>query len=109
MLMLKRDASDASKDKLLWKWMRGESTTLAELQDPTDTAAYALCIYSGTNTLLAGMTVPPGSANWSPLGTKGFKYLDANGSAGGVKKMVLTAHACAWCRAGRPSRRASAP
>jgi hypothetical protein len=89
MLMLKRNATDFSKDKLLWKWVRGQSTTLTELQDPTDTAAYALCIYSGGNTLLGGVTVPPGAGKWSPLGTKGFKYLDANASAGGVKKIIL--------------------
>ena len=37
LLLLKNDASDDSKDKLIWKWLKGAETSLADLGAPAGT------------------------------------------------------------------------
>ena len=53
-LLIKNNATD-SKDKLIWKFIKGTtSTTQADFANPETSAYYALCIYddiSGTPTL----------------------------------------------------------
>jgi hypothetical protein len=87
LLILKNNASDA-KDKLIWKWIKGESTTQSEFGVPTGTTAYALCIYSGT-TAAADYTVPGDAVKWRALGDTGYKYKDPTGSADGITKVLL--------------------
>jgi len=48
-LLIKNSANDA-EDGLAWQWRKGAATTLADLGMPTDTTAYALCIYAGDST-----------------------------------------------------------
>lgn len=89
LLMLRNNADD-NKDKLIWKWLRGESTTQSDFADPTSTADYALCIYAGgAQTLVAEIAVPPSASKWSPVGTVGYKYLDVSSSASGTQKVTL--------------------
>jgi hypothetical protein len=89
LLLLKRKSGDASKDKLLWKWIRGQATTLAELQDPTSTAPYGLCIYDAATQLIVDVNVPPSPNKWSPLSDKGFKFVDLTGAEDGAQRVVL--------------------
>ena len=70
LLLLKNNADD-SKDKLVWKWLKGAATTIGELGDPTGATDYTLCLYSGTGA--AAIALPAGS-NWQTLGTTGFKF-----------------------------------
>src|SRR5262249_38752556 len=87
-LLLKNNMDD-TKDKLVWKWLKGDATSLADLGTPTGTTAYALCIYSGTSAAaIAEADIPAGSL-WSAAGTKGFKYKDSAGTNDGVTKALV--------------------
>jgi hypothetical protein len=91
-ILIVKDKSPDSKDKLVWKWIKGASTDTAEFADPTDTAVYSLCLYAGTSAaLIADALVPPSPSLWKPISTKGFKYLDKNTTQDGIKKIVLKA------------------
>ena len=85
LLLLKNNMNDA-KDKLIWKWLKGEETTLEELGTPTGATEYTLCLYAGSES--APVSIPPGSS-WQTLGTKGFKFKDGSGLPAGAKKAVL--------------------
>jgi hypothetical protein len=74
LLLIKDNASDDTKDKLVWKWLKGEAVDQSELADPTSSDSYALCVYAGpTDTLIADAELP-GGASWSPVGSKGYKF-----------------------------------
>jgi hypothetical protein len=88
-LLLIKNKTPDSKDKLTWKWIKGAATTQAELADPRTTADYALCIYAGTtNALVATVNVPP-SNKWQPLGSKGYKFLDTTEMYDGAQKIKV--------------------
>jgi hypothetical protein len=94
-LLLIKSKTDNSKDRLVWKWIKGAQTTATEFADPTATSEYAFCVYAGsTNALVATVHIPPGT-NWKPLGKvtapKGYKYLDKSLSADGAMKVILKA------------------
>lgn len=91
-VVIKDNTADA-KDKLVWKWIKGNSTTQAEFGDPTVAitgANIALCVYDNTPALLGQVLVEPGP-NWSVVSTKGWKYLDKSGAQDGAQKVVLKA------------------
>ena len=80
LFMVKDNANDA-KDKLVWKWVKGEATNVSELGNPTAGDAYALCVYGGGGTLAAAAEAPAagtcaGLPCWTPKGTTGFGYKD---------------------------------
>jgi hypothetical protein len=82
----------AAKRSLIWKLVKGDSTTFAELSDPTDTGDYTFCIYAGPDAALVGTLSVPHSSSWAVLGNdKGYKYSDKNGAASGVQKIKLKA------------------
>jgi cysteine-rich repeat protein len=56
-LLLLKDNDDDAKDKLLWKWVKGQPTSQTELSDPTATADYTLCVYDA-NGIVTSATVP---------------------------------------------------
>jgi hypothetical protein len=88
--LLIKNKGDSDKDKFIWKFIKGQATSTQDFEDPTSTAAYALCIYSGpTDALVFTMAVPPNSSKWSTLGTKGYKYLDPTWVADGAQKIRL--------------------
>ncbi len=87
-VLIKDNANDA-RDKLVWKWIKGASTSQAEFGTPTVDAEYALCFYAGTSAaLIAQAAVPPGP-NWSAISSKGYKYKDPAGSAAGITRVIL--------------------
>jgi hypothetical protein len=89
-LLLIKNKSDNTKDKLIWKWIKGAATLQAHFADPTTTADYALCIYAGTaQALAATVDVPPSAAKWSAVGVSGYKYFDAAGTENGIQKIKL--------------------
>lgn len=92
-LLLMKDGGDP-QDKLIWKWIKGATTTQAELSDPSVAGTdYSLCIYSGVGESLAfEVTVPGGAAGWDTLGDSGFKYKDPAGNIQGVQKVLLKGH-----------------
>jgi hypothetical protein len=84
------------RDALVWKWTKGETTSLDDLGDPTSTATYTLCIYdqvNGVSTLKLSALVPPGgicdgAPCWSQT-SRGFKYFDPDALQDGIKQLVL--------------------
>src|SRR5262249_45008621 len=76
-------------DKLLWKWLKGPAAMQSNFGDPTLTAQYKLCVYTGGGqalTISAGVGAGP---SWSAISTKGYKYKESTGSAAGISKILL--------------------
>jgi cysteine-rich repeat protein len=84
------DKLDDSKDKIKWKWLKGDATLLADFGDPLGSTQYTLCIYdesAAVPTLTTSLTVPANGA-WKP-NSKGFKYSDKTLNFDGVRKIGL--------------------
>jgi hypothetical protein len=92
-LLLIKDKSSDPKDKLIWKFIKGEPTTFAEMSDPRSNADYTLCIYAGASEELVGtLAIPANASRWSVTGNdKGYKYFDEGAAEDGVQKMKLKA------------------
>src|SRR5262249_33662723 len=86
--ILKKGSPD-SKDKLIWKWIKGQATGQGDFGVPTGTTQYALCIYAGTVSATADYVVPGDAVKWSAIATKGYKYKDASGANDGITKILL--------------------
>jgi hypothetical protein len=80
-----KNNSDDNKDKFAWKWQKGD-TTLPELGDPTTGTQYFVCIYAPG---LVFEAIVPNGPPWVTAGSKGFKYKEDTGAAGGMTKMKL--------------------
>lgn len=87
-LLLLRNDPDVSKNKVLFKWIKGASP-LGDFGAPTATTDYTLCAYDSTK-VLASLTVPaasmcPSSPCWSTA-SNGVTYLDGQSpTVNGVK------------------------
>jgi hypothetical protein len=93
-IFLLRDKSPDSKDRLLWKWVHGQATTLADLGEPPTTTNYALCVYSGASpALLTDAEVQADSQTWRFLGNKGYRFFDFSLSQDGTQKILLKGNA----------------
>jgi cysteine-rich repeat protein len=89
-LLIMKNRSPDTQDKVVWKWIKGQSTAQADFGVPTGTTQYALCIYNGTaSALVADYTVPGDSVKWSPISTKGYTYTDSSGAEDGITKVTL--------------------
>jgi cysteine-rich repeat protein len=87
------DKSPDTKDKLKWKWLKGEETLIADFGNPETGTEYTLCVYdtsANVPSLAASLEVPSGVL-WAPAGTKGFKYKDSSAVTDGVKQVQLKA------------------
>jgi len=85
-----KDNADNTKDKLVWKWVKGEPTTQQEFADPTTTEDYALCLYAGSSQALIGKAnVSANASKWSIIDSKGYKYKDTLGTDSGIQKVLL--------------------
>ena len=83
-----KDKTDDTKDKLIWKWIKGtRRPRRPEFGDPTDATSYALCVYGGPGAaLIDGTVVPPSASAWQTTGSTGYKYKSA---LPGVQKIGL--------------------
>ncbi len=90
-----KNKTDDSRDRFLWKWIKGQPTAVEDFGDPTTTTAYKLCLYAGVDEHLISdgeIVVPPGQG-WTAVGTRGLKYRDKTPSApDGIQKVLLRAH-----------------
>lgn len=94
-LLLIKDKG-GERDKLVWKWLKGESTNAAEFGNPVGATEYTLCVYgqsAGTAALALQARVPgggtcAGQACWTTT-AKGFTYADPDAASDGIRKMVL--------------------
>lgn len=73
-LSLKDHATDDGKDKMLWKWVRGDAVTQSQLADPSAGAGYVVCLYAGGSAELVGQAGLSEGPGWAALGDKGFKF-----------------------------------
>ncbi|HYC54643.1 MAG TPA: hypothetical protein VEL28_06875 [Candidatus Binatia bacterium] len=87
-LTIKKGKTSA-KDKLVWKWSRGQSVSFEELSDPRQDG-YTLCLYTG-DTFRAQLLLPDEPARWKVLAGKGYKYKDKSGTPDGVTGATLKA------------------
>lgn len=95
-----------ARDKLVWKWRKGEATSNEDFGDPRNGhTEYTLCIYgqvAGTAQLALQARVPAGGTCgtlpcWTGS-TTGFTYSDPNAAADGVKKITLKSGAAGKAR-----------
>jgi hypothetical protein len=93
-----KDKDPDKGDALVWKWVRGDATSEAEIGDPLATDSYFACLYDGGGTRVSESLVEPGGtcgvkpcwkALGSPPGSKGHKYVNKAGNEDGVKKLIL--------------------
>jgi len=96
-LIVKDKAGDA-KDKIVWKWAKGQTTELADYGDPLTTDGFEFCIFDesgATPVVVGGSRMPAGDtcpekACWRTT-SSGFKYADKLGTPDGIIKMLLKA------------------
>ena len=93
-----KDKDPDKGDALVWKWVRGDATSEAEIGDPLATDSYFVCLYDGGGTRVSESIVEPGGTCgvkpcWkglgNPPGSKGYKYVNKVGNDAGVKKLIL--------------------
>lgn len=109
LLLLKSDPG-GDRDKVVFRWSRGEQTDLAELADPLTTADYSLCLYTGPAVApLTDLTAPAGGSSWQALSDNGYKYRDKSGAADGITKLTLKAGAAGEAKATLRAKGAAAP
>ena len=90
--------STHERDILLWKWMPGAATDLADFGDPVTGTDYTLCIYdetADTPSLRLAVSAPAGEvcgARSCWRGTNsGFRYTDRSLTPNGIQKLQLEA------------------
>jgi hypothetical protein len=92
-----KDDTDDTKDKLIWKWIKGSATSkVPDFGTPLSSTTYRLCIYDGTPTLISSAAAPPGGfCNvadpvhcWQEK-SNGFKYKDKDFTPDGLLQVLL--------------------
>lgn len=76
-LKIKVEADDATKNLLLWKWVKGAATSKAEFGSPTTTDNYYLCVYDDGEPVLTKRIPAAGTCAstpcWKDLAT-GYQF-----------------------------------
>lgn len=80
-LSLKNAAT--SKDRLMWKWLKGTAISIPDLGAPTSTTNYTLCVYAGN--AVASVALPAG-LSWQSVGMTEFKFRDPSGASRALLK-----------------------
>ena len=87
-----RDKPLYKKDKLIWKWLKGSTTSSNDLGDPLSTTDYELCVFDqigGVDALVLKHLIPAGNAaKWMSF-KHGFKYKDPTLSNDGILSLYL--------------------
>lgn len=90
-----RNGIRPERQKLVWKWFRGEATPVAAFGDPTTTESYAVCMYDGADQIVyqsvvpAGATCRGGNPCWKQIGDRGFAFRDGQARWDGLTKIRL--------------------
>jgi cysteine-rich repeat protein len=85
------DKSPDTKDKLKWRWQKGEQTLFEDFGNPASGTDYTLCVYDTSGnvpSLKASLEIPPGGL-WAAKSTKGYTYKDTSAVTDGVKNVQL--------------------
>ncbi len=95
-LTIRNDTRD-ERDRIAWRWIKGDATAPEELGDPLTTDAYDVCVYDA-GSLLMGMVAPAGGSCGGSVGhpkpcwkatRKGYVYSDKFLTPNGVRKVKL--------------------
>ncbi|MGH3580930.1 MAG: hypothetical protein ACRERC_06295 [Candidatus Binatia bacterium] len=87
LLLIKNNADD-NKDRIIWKYIKGQPTVKADFANPMVAADYALCIYAGASPTLVGTVhVAPSATKWRE-NSKGYKYKDTTFASDGTQKVL---------------------
>jgi hypothetical protein len=91
-LVLTDNVSD-KKDKLVWKWGKGDAVTKAEFGNPATSDSYELCMYDASG-VVASALIPPGGncAGGKPCwkeANSGFKYKNKAATPLGISGLAF--------------------
>lgn len=84
---------DPAKDKVTWKWLKGQATTKADFGDPSTSAAYAFCLYDQGGLRLAATIPPGGTCSGIPCwraSVSGYSYKNKARTPDGIFTLRLT-------------------
>jgi len=81
-LTVKRKPGKPDKDKLVWKWSKGDETLLEDLGMPMATTSYSLLVADPGGTVVE-LTIAPSDLFWTAKKSV-LKYADKTGSSSGV-------------------------
>jgi cysteine-rich repeat protein len=91
------DRPQDAKDRLIWRWLKGSATAVADFGDPLTDDDYALCIYdeSGGPALVFEAAAPAGGMCaghpcWKAV-AQGFAYDDPERTPAGLDTIALEA------------------
>jgi hypothetical protein len=91
LLLVKDDAADDNKDKLVWKWLKG-TAAIGDFAKPLTLTDYALCVYDGTTRVHQAVVRAGGTCGselcWTENAT-GFVYTDPSRTQDGIRKIIL--------------------
>lgn len=86
------------RDRLVWSWRKGSLADATALLGDADlafgTLGFGLCVYdtsAGVPQLRIAASIPRGDGVWRTADATGATYIDRDGAAAGVRKIVLRA------------------
>jgi hypothetical protein len=97
-LQIKNKTPD-TKDLLVWKWLKGQATTLPQLGSPTTTTGYTLCMWdqsANPQPIFRAQIAPGGTCATKPCWkaiNNGDKFKDKAASQHGMQNIVVKAGA----------------
>jgi cysteine-rich repeat protein len=89
-LLVLKDKTPDERDRLTWRWLRGDVTSTVDFGTPTASTGYLVCVYEaapGGSAVTMAHEIPAG-ASWRPI-SKGFKYKDRTASSDGITAVLL--------------------
>jgi hypothetical protein len=91
-ILIKDKAVDQG-DLVVWKWIKGEATTVADFGDPTTTDGYTLCVFDDNVEVFRSSVPAAGLCGalpcWRTTGATGFKYINRDRTPDGVMRVLL--------------------
>jgi hypothetical protein len=88
-LQLQRD-SDDSRDRFVWKFVKGQMFTQGDFADPTTDSDHTLCFYAGAAAeLVAEANLPANASLFRPLGDNGWSYKDSTRAQAGIGWLLV--------------------
>jgi hypothetical protein len=91
-LLLFKDRPGERDDRLLWKWLRGATTSKADFGAPLTTTDYELCVYDASAALIVRACAPAGGLCASKPcwreSRRGYKYRTRDVAPSGAKRTL---------------------
>jgi hypothetical protein len=89
-LTLAQRAFMPTRNRLVWRWVKGAATTAADVGDPMTSSEYQFCVFDesgGTPALVLEAAVPPGTG-WAAT-SRGYKFKDRTLVNAGISQIKL--------------------